>query len=160
MLRECGYKDTDIDNHSNNNSNILNELSNKALSKPKTQSVSTNSNRLSMYNQDKPKLGTCYAQGWSKKSIELSRNKVLSKKDNNLNTKNNLDNVKTVMEEYPLKELNVRYVLMYIIIIFYLSILFQETNCNFFFEETPNKKLIDTNEAIKFSMASKILKYV
>lgn len=138
MLGECGYKDTDIDNHSNHNSNILDDLSNKALSKPKTQSFSANSNRLSMYNQDKPKLGTYYAQGWSKKSFELSRNKVISKKDNNLNTKNNLDNVKTVMEEYPFRELN-------------------ETNCIFFFEETPNEKLIDTNEAIKFSMASKIL---
>jgi len=118
MLEECGYKDTDIDNHSDNNSNILDELSNKALSKPKTQLFSANSNRLSMYNQDKPKLGTYYAQGWSKKSFELSRNKVLSKKDNNLNTKNNLDNVKTVMEEYPFRELNVRYILMYIVIIF------------------------------------------
>jgi len=110
MLEECGYKDTDNDNNYSNNidNNILNELSNKALSKPKIQSYSANSNRLSMYNKDKPKLGSCYAQGWSKKSFELTRNKVLSKKDNISKTENNLDDVKTVMEEYPFGESNVR----------------------------------------------------
>lgn len=75
MLDECGYKDTDNDNQSNNiDGNILNELSNKALCKPKTQSFSANSNRLSMYNKDKPKLGSNYAQEWSKKSCELTKN--------------------------------------------------------------------------------------
>ncbi|XP_060840763.1 uncharacterized protein LOC132921642 isoform X1 [Rhopalosiphum padi] len=140
MLEECGYKDTDIDNHSNNiNSNILNELSNKALSKPKTQLFSANSNRLSMYNHDKPKLGSCYAQGWSKKSFESSRNKVLSKQDNILKTNNNLDDIKTVMEEYPFGEMN-------------------ETNYKFLFKEIQDEKLINTNEAITFSTDSKIVK--
>ncbi|KAL4089378.1 hypothetical protein QTP88_024424 [Uroleucon formosanum] len=108
MLDECGYKDTDNDNHSNNiDNNILNKLSKKALSKPaKTLTFLSNSNRLSMYNQNKPKLGSNYAQGWSKKSFELTRNKVLSKKDSFLITENNLDSVKTVMEEYPFGELN------------------------------------------------------
>jgi len=116
MLEESGYKDND--NYSNNiDNNILNELSKKALSKPaKTQLFSANSNRLSMYSQDKPKLGSHYAQGWSKKSFELTRNKVLSKKDNiTLKTENNLDNVKTKMEDYPL---NVRHILYIMFIIF------------------------------------------
>ncbi|XP_025205524.1 uncharacterized protein LOC112601880 [Melanaphis sacchari] len=135
MLDECDYKDTDIDIHGN----ILNELSNKALSKSKTQLFSANSNRLSMYNQDKSKLGSYYAQGWSKKSFELSGNKILSKTDNILKTKNNLDNIKTVMEEYPFRKL-------------------KETNYNFVFEEKQDEKLIDTNEAIKFSTALKVSK--
>ncbi|XP_016663024.1 uncharacterized protein LOC100574598 isoform X3 [Acyrthosiphon pisum] len=140
MLEESGYKDTDNDNHSNNmDNNILKELSKIALSKPaKTQSFSVNSNRLSMYSQDKPKLGSYYAQGWSKKSFELTRNKVLSKKDN-IKTENNLDDVKTVMEEYPFGELN-------------------ETNNKLFIKEIQDEKLIDTNEAIKFPTASKVLK--
>jgi len=113
MLEESGYKDTDNDNHSNNmDNNILNELSKIALSKSaKTQSFAANSNRLIMYSQDKPKLGSDYAQGWSKNSFELTRNKVLSKKDNIIKTENNLDNVKTVMEEYPFIESNVRLIL-------------------------------------------------
>ncbi|XP_015366121.1 PREDICTED: uncharacterized protein LOC107163291 isoform X2 [Diuraphis noxia] len=88
MLEECGYKDTDNDNNYSNNidTNILNELSNKALSKPKHSAYS---NRLNMYNEDKPKLGSCYAQKLSKKSVELISNKVL------------LDNAKTAIEEYP-----------------------------------------------------------
>ncbi|KAL4089531.1 hypothetical protein QTP88_024551 [Uroleucon formosanum] len=142
MLDECGYKDTDNDNHSNNiDNNILNELSKKALSKPaKSQSFLSNSNRLSMYNQDKPKLGSNYAQGWSKKSFELTRNKVLSKKDSFLITENNLDSVKTVMEEYPFGELN-------------------ETNYKLSIKEIQDEKLIDTNEGIKFfSTTSKVLK--
>ncbi|KAL5238029.1 hypothetical protein ACI65C_005439 [Semiaphis heraclei] len=74
MLEECDYKDTDNDNDID--SNILNVLFNKALSKPKIQSYSANPNRLSMYNKDKPKLGSCHAQGYSKKSVELTRKKV------------------------------------------------------------------------------------
>ncbi|XP_060873425.1 uncharacterized protein LOC132947205 isoform X2 [Metopolophium dirhodum] len=141
MLEESGYKDTDDDNHSNNmDNNILNELSKIALSKPaKTQPFSANSNRLSMYSHDQPKLGSCYAQGWSKKSFELTRNKVLSKKDNIIKTENNLDDVKTVMEEYPFRESN-------------------ETNNKLFIKEIQNEKIIDTNEAIKFPTASKVLK--
>jgi len=121
MLEESGYKDTDDDNHSNNmDNNILNELSKIALSKPaKTQSFSANSNRLSMYSQDKPKLGSYYAQGWSKKSFELTKNKVLSKKDNIMKTENNLDDVKTVMEEYPFGESNVRLILYIMLYNFY-----------------------------------------
>jgi len=108
MLEECDYKDTDNNNHSNNShSNIINELSNKALSKPKTRLFSANSNRLSMYNHDKPKLGSNYAQAWSKKSIETTRSKDLLKKDSNIKTENNLDNIKTIIEEYPFGELNV-----------------------------------------------------
>jgi len=119
MLEECGY--TDNDNYYSNNidGNILNELSNKALSKPKMQSYSANSNRLSMYNKDKPKLGSCYNQGYSKKSVELTRNKVLSKKDNISNTENNLDNVKTVIEEFPFQESNVRHLHIIILHNFY-----------------------------------------
>jgi len=45
-------------------SNVLNTLFNKALSKPKTQSFFANANQLSMYNQNKPKLGSYYAQRW------------------------------------------------------------------------------------------------
>lgn len=113
MLEECDYKDTDDDNHSNiSNSNVINELFNKALSKPKTQLFSANnSNRLSMYNHDKPKLGSNYAQAWSKKSIETTRNKVLLKNDDsNIKNENNLDNIKTVIQEYPFGELNVRFI--------------------------------------------------
>ncbi|XP_022160395.1 uncharacterized protein LOC111026601 isoform X2 [Myzus persicae] len=141
MLEECGYKDTDNDNYSNKiDNNMLNELSNKALSKPKPQLFSANSNRLSMYNQDKPKLGSNYAQGWSKKSYELTRDNVLSKKDNILRTENNLDNVKTVMEDYPcFKESN-------------------ETNYKLLFKEIQDEKLIDTDEAIKFPTASKVFR--
>jgi len=70
-----------------------------------------------MYNQDKPKLGSYYAQGWSKKSFELTRDNVSSKnKDNILKIENNLDNVKTVMEEYPcFEESNVRHIYIYIL---------------------------------------------
>ncbi|XP_022168863.1 uncharacterized protein LOC111032735 [Myzus persicae] len=138
ILEESGYKDTDDGHHSNNvDNNILNKLSYKALSKPKTQLFSANSNRLSMYNQDKPKLGSYYAQGWSKKSNELTKNKIVSK--DNLRMKNNLDNVKTVMEEYPFGKSN-------------------ETNYELFFKKIQDEKLIDTNEAIQFPTASKVFK--
>jgi len=49
--------------------NTLNELAHKALVKNKTKLFSTNSNQLSMYHQAKPKLGTRYAQGWSKTKV-------------------------------------------------------------------------------------------
>jgi len=52
------------DRYSNN---ILNKFFNKALSKPKTaktQSFLANTNQLSMYNHNKPKLGSYYAQEW------------------------------------------------------------------------------------------------
>ncbi|KAF0750811.1 Uncharacterized protein FWK35_00011774 [Aphis craccivora] len=140
MLEECDYKDTDDDNHSNiSNSNVINELFNKALSKPKTQLFSANnSNRLSMYNHDKPKLGSNYAQAWSKKSIETTRNKVLLKNDDsNIKNENNLDNIKTVIQEYPFGELN-------------------ENNYPLFFKELQDEKLIN-NEAIECPTTSKIL---
>jgi len=140
MLEKCGYKDIDNDNNYSNNidGNILNELSNKALSKPKIQSYSANSNRLTMYNKDKPKLGSCYDQGYSKKSVELTRNKVLSKKDNISNAENNLDNVKTVIEEFPFQESN-------------------ETNYKLLFDEIQDEKLIETNEVVKIPTTSKVL---
>lgn len=67
-LEENGYKDMEIEDH-NNYDNTLNKLANKALTKSRTQLVSANSKRLNMYNQTKPKLGTYYAQGWSKNKV-------------------------------------------------------------------------------------------
>lgn len=82
MLNESGYKDTEGENNRNNDkkyNNTLNELANKALVKTKTQLFSTNTNRLKMYDQAKPKLGSCYAQEWLKKSIESTNDKVTKK---------------------------------------------------------------------------------
>jgi len=70
MLEDCGYKDTEHEDHSNKrDNNTLNELAHKALVKNKTKLFSTNSKQLSMYHDAKPKLGTLYAQGWSKNKV-------------------------------------------------------------------------------------------
>jgi len=63
MLEECGYKDTEHEDHSSkHDNNTLNELAHKALVKNKTKLFSTNSNQSSMYHQAKSKLGTRHAQ--------------------------------------------------------------------------------------------------
>lgn len=72
MLDECGYKDTENEAHDNN---TLKKLANKALAKPKTQF--SNSKHLSMYSHTKPKFGSIYAQGWSKKSLNSTTNQVI-----------------------------------------------------------------------------------
>lgn len=79
MLDECGYNDSESnDAIKNHTSNTLKELANKVtLNKTKIPSYSLNSNQLRMYNQVKPKLGSHYAQRWSKNSLELSKNKVI-----------------------------------------------------------------------------------
>ncbi|XP_050429770.1 uncharacterized protein LOC126844112 isoform X3 [Adelges cooleyi] len=72
MLDDCGYKDVSNDNQNNihceqiGQSNKLNELTSKALTRKKSQITNSNFNHLSMYNQIRPKLGSCYAQKWSK----------------------------------------------------------------------------------------------
>lgn len=71
MLDESGYEDTENENPCNNHDhNTLSKLANKA--KTKIHFHTTNANRLSMYEQVKPKLGSCYAQKWSKRSLELT----------------------------------------------------------------------------------------
>lgn len=83
MLNECGYEDTENEINTNQTeikcNNTLNELTSKALSRAKTPSFSTNNKRLSMYNHSKPKLGSSYAQEWSKKTLDLAKYKVNTK---------------------------------------------------------------------------------
>jgi len=54
------------------------------------------------------------------------------------NAENNLDNVKTVIEEFTFQESN-------------------ETNYKLLFEEIQDEKLIETNEVIKIPTTSKVL---
>lgn len=72
MLDEYGYKDTENKTHNNN---TLNELAKKALAKPKNHF--SNSKHLSMYSHTKPKFGSIYAQGFSKKSLNSTSNQVI-----------------------------------------------------------------------------------
>lgn len=75
ILNDSGYKDTEIKEHSNLNHNVLEELTNKALAKNKQ--FSTNTSQFSIYVPPKPKLGTRYAQEWSKRSPEVTEIKVV-----------------------------------------------------------------------------------
>lgn len=76
MLDECGYKDTDNENHDNiQHSNLLNELSKKASFKNKIQSFSTNQ-YSNIYTPTKLKVGSDYANKWSNKSLESAKNIV------------------------------------------------------------------------------------
>lgn len=77
MLDACGYEETENENPCNNHgNNTLSMLANKA--KSKNQFHTTNTNRLSMYEQVKPKLGSSYAQKWSKRSLELTTIDVIT----------------------------------------------------------------------------------
>lgn len=78
MLDECGYKDKDNDNDNDSNiqSNTLNELASKSLLKNKIQSFSSKY-KLDMYNVPTKTIGSNYAQKWSKKSLESTKDMVI-----------------------------------------------------------------------------------
>ncbi|VVC26493.1 Hypothetical protein CINCED_3A008217 [Cinara cedri] len=159
MLDECGYKDTQNEAQDNN---VLNNLANKALAKPKTQFLFSNSNRLTVYSHSKLKLGSTYAHGWSKKSLDSIKNQdmdhkkccntigdinekpLLIKNDINFITDKTLDNhtfdnIKTVIQEYPINELDIN-----------------ETNGTHVSKELENKMFINyTDEVPNFPTSSK-----
>lgn len=78
MLDKCGYKDLENEDISKNHAyNTLQELADRAAkNKTKSNQYALTNKRLQMYNQVKPKLGSHYAQEWSK-TLEISRNKVI-----------------------------------------------------------------------------------
>lgn len=77
MLDEYGFEDMDNDNHSSVYGNsVLQSFSKKALNKPRAQLFGANSNRLSMYTNTKPVIGSKYAREWSKKQ-QISKNNVI-----------------------------------------------------------------------------------
>lgn len=80
MLDEYGYKDTDGKNDNNiQHGNILNELSKKASIKNKIRSFASKTKHSDVYTPTKLKIGSDYANKWSKKSLELTKNKVIKK---------------------------------------------------------------------------------
>jgi hypothetical protein len=77
MLDEYGFEDMENDNHINFNGNsVLHSFSEKVINKPRTQLFGANSNRLSMYKNTKPVIGSKYARECSKKQ-QLSKNNVI-----------------------------------------------------------------------------------
>lgn len=78
MLNEYGYKDTDNENdHNIQHSNILNKLSKIASVKNKIPLLSTKTKHSDVYTPTKLKIGSDYANKWSKKSFELAQNIVI-----------------------------------------------------------------------------------
>ncbi|XP_050429769.1 uncharacterized protein LOC126844112 isoform X2 [Adelges cooleyi] len=128
MLDDCGYKDVSNDNQNNihceqiGQSNKLNELTSKALTRKKSQITNSNFNHLSMYNQIRPKLGSCYAQKWSKNNkitdktqspncannfedktlLTKNENKFVSS-DDSIDNCHNFDDVKTAVQQFCLE---------------------------------------------------------
>lgn len=78
MLDEYGFEDIENDNYSSVHS-VLHTFSKKAIPKSRTQQFGTNSDRLSMYKEAKPLIGTKYAREWSKKQ-QLPKNNVITVK--------------------------------------------------------------------------------
>lgn len=78
ILNKCGYNDSENNStNKNQTSDTLKELANKAVfNKTKVPLYSLTSNQLRVYNQVKPKFGS-NVQGWSEKSLELSKKKVI-----------------------------------------------------------------------------------
>ncbi|VVC25289.1 Hypothetical protein CINCED_3A007990 [Cinara cedri] len=110
MLDESGYKETQDEVHDNS---VLNQITNKALAKPKTQFLLSNPKRLSMYSHSKPKLGSMYAQRWSKKNQDIDKNDCNTNSEINekplllnsiVSENHTFDNIKTVIQEYPIEE--------------------------------------------------------
>lgn len=79
ILNKCGYNDSENNvTDKNQTSDTLKELANKAVfNKTKVPLYSLTTNQLRVFNQVKPKFGSNVVQGWSKKSLELSKNKVI-----------------------------------------------------------------------------------
>lgn len=71
-MDEFEYNDTNDKDHGINN-NAIDELANRALTKTRNKIIPNNPNRLSMYEQDKPNVGTRYALEWSKKPKKQSK---------------------------------------------------------------------------------------